>query len=77
MTRQNTILRIPEKYLTGALNEAYNKEDNALIDSLYVRDYCYLSGDGICDSPDHSVKYFTIVLMSVTQVTEAGKALVP
>ena len=55
-----------------------------MIDSLYVRDYCYLSGDGRCDGPGHSVKYLTslmldqatntIVSMSVTQVTETGNS---
>ena len=53
-----------------------------MIDSLRVRDYCYFSGDGRCDSPGHSIKYLaysvlgqatnTIVLMHVTQVIEAG-----
>ena len=56
-----------------------------MIDSLRVRDFCYLSGDGRYDSPGHSEKYLTysmldqatntIVLMSMTQVTEAGNSL--
>ena len=71
-----------KKYLAVVVNEEYNKEKNALNDSLCVRDYCYLSSDGRCDSPGHSAKYLTysmldqdtntIVSMSAAQVTEAG-----
>ena len=71
-----------KKYLAGKVNEAYNNEKNALVDPLRERGFCYLSCDGTSDSPGQSAKYLnssmfdqatnTIVLMTVTQVTEAG-----
>ena len=53
-----------------------------MADSLSVRYYCYLSGNGRCDSPGLSAKYLNYSIldqaanntasMSVTQLANAG-----
>ena len=34
-----------------------------MVDSLSVRYYCYLSGNGRCDSPGHSAKYLNYSIL--------------
>ena len=75
---------LQKKYLFGVANEAWKYEQARITTELVKKDSCYFSGDGRCDSPGHNAKYLTysladqgtckIVIMSLTQVTEAGNS---
>ena len=75
--------RIHKNYLVGITNEAWQKEQRNVISILNQRE-SFLCGDGRCDTPGHNAKYLTyslfeqnikkIIVMSTTQVTEAGNS---
>ena len=76
--------RLQKEYLHGVVNEAFKKENDAILSKLKENGPCEVSGDGRCDSPGHNAKYLTytmldqatnlIIGMSLTQVTEAGNS---
>ena len=75
---------IQKEYLFGVAYEAWQNEQENIISQLEDKQSCCFSGDGRCDSPGHNAKYLTysfgnqcsgkIVVMSLTQVTEAGNS---
>ena len=57
-----TYYKIQETYLFPVINEPYNQQQVALI-IAFADEPVFLCGDGQCDSPGHSIKYFTYTLM--------------
>ena len=59
---EKTFYNIQDKYLFPVINEVWEGEQNAVFDDLKNKEL-WLSGNGRCDSPGHSVKCGTYTMI--------------
>ena len=66
---EKTFYNIQDSYLFPVVNKVWEGEQNFVFNELNDREL-WLSGDGCCESPGHSAKYYTMIDQSSNKIVD-------